>query len=185
MQIGRRHLMIMMPAAASVFAAGAAQASAQEIDTDASAALKKLYASSKKARDLSKIAKGILIFPNIVKGGFLVGVQSGDGVLRIDGKSTAYYNISAASVGLLAGVQAFSYAMFFMNQSALDYLDKSDGWSIGSGPSVVVIDKGAAASNTSTTLTQDVYAFPFGSKGLMAGIGLEGSKITHITPDKK
>jgi lipid-binding SYLF domain-containing protein len=184
MLIARRHLMIMLPAAASVFATGTAWASAQEIDTDASAALKRLYASNTRARDLSKTAKGILIFPNIVKGGFLVGAQSGDGVLRIGGRSKGYYNISAGSFGLQAGVQSFSYAMFFMTQSALDYLDKSDGWQIGSGPSVVVIDKGAAASTTSTTLSQDVYAFPFGNKGLMAGMGLEGSKITRIKPDK-
>jgi lipid-binding SYLF domain-containing protein len=72
--------------------------------------------------------------------------------------------------------------MFFMTNSALDYLNKSDGWQIGSGPSVVVMDKGAAASVTSTTLTHDVYAFPFGQHGLMAGVGLEGSKITRIHP---
>ena len=183
MLIGRRHLMIMIPAAATALAAGSAWASAKEIDTDASAALKTLYSESTKARDMSKTAKGILIFPKIVKGGFLVGAQSGDGVLRIKGKPNAYYNISAGSFGLQAGVQAFSYAMFFMTQSALDYLEKSDGWQVGSGPSIVVIDKGAAASHTSTTLTQDVYAFPFGQKGLMAGLGLEGSKITHIKPD--
>ena len=69
-----------------------------------------------------------------------------------------------------------------MNDAALRYLEQSDGWAIGSGPSVVVVDQGAAASLTSTTLTQDVYAVPFGQKGLMAGIGLEGSKITRIHP---
>jgi lipid-binding SYLF domain-containing protein len=184
MLIGRRRLMVMIPAAASVLTAGTVWASAQEIDTEANAALKSLYAESSKARDLSKTAKGVLVFPRIIKAGFLVGVQSGDGVLRIGGKSTSYYNISSGSYGLQAGVKAFSYAMFFMTRSALDYLANSDGWSIGSGPSVVVIDKGAARGITSTTLTQDVYAFPFGQKGLMGGLGLEGSKITHITPDK-
>jgi lipid-binding SYLF domain-containing protein len=69
-----------------------------------------------------------------------------------------------------------------MNDTALQYLRSSHGWAIGSGPSVVVVDQGAAASLTSTTLTQDVYAVPFGQKGLMAGIGLEGSKITQIHP---
>ncbi len=76
----------------------------------------------------------------------------------------------------------FSYALFFMNDAALDYLNKSDGWAIGTGPSVVVVDQSLAASLTSTTLSQDVYAVPFGQKGLMAGIGIEGSKVTHITP---
>ena len=124
----------------------------------------------------------MLVFPKIYKGGVIIGGQSGDGVLLVRGKPEAYYNISAASFGLQLGGQTFAYALFFMNRKALDYLRKSDGWSIGSGPSVVVMDDGAAASVTSTTLSQDVYAFPFGQKGLMAGIGIEGSKITHINP---
>ncbi len=80
------------------------------------------------------------------------------------------------------GAQTFSYALFFMTDSSLNYLEKSDGWSVGSGPSVVVLNKGAAASMTSTTLPQDVYAVPFGQKGLMAGVGIEGSKITRVNP---
>ena len=127
-------------------------------------------------------AKAILVFPKIIKAGLLIGGQSGDGALRMGGKTVGYYNLSAASFGLQAGGQTFSYALFFMTDSALDYLQKSDGWSIGSGPSVVVVDKGAAASMTSTSITQDVYAVPFGQRGLMAGLGLEGSKITHIHP---
>jgi lipid-binding SYLF domain-containing protein len=157
-------------------------ASARQIDADASQALRTLYATQPKAKQLGQRARAILIFPKIYKGGFIIGGQSGDGALRVGGKTVGYYNISAASFGLQAGGQRFSYVLFFMTDSALDYLQKSDGWAIGSGPSVVVVDKGAAASMTSTTLTQDVYAFPFGQKGLMAGIGLEGSKITRIRP---
>jgi lipid-binding SYLF domain-containing protein len=145
-------------------------------------ALQSVYASQVKARDLGKRAKAILIFPKIIKAGLIIGGQSGDGALRAGGRTIGYYNISAASFGLQAGAQTFGYAMFFMNDSALKYLQDSDGWSIGSGPSVVVVDKGAAASFSSTTLSQDVYAFPFSQHGLMAGIGLEGSKITHIRP---
>ena len=123
------------------------------------------------------------MFPRIVKVGVLLaGGQSGDGVLLVRGRPSAYFNISAASFGLQVGGQVFSYALFFMNDAALDYLNKSDGWAIGTGPSVVVVDAGLAASLTSTTLSQDVYAVPFGQKGLMAGIGIEGSKITHINP---
>ena len=157
-------------------------ASARQIDQDGARALHTLYASQPKAKALGAKAKAVLIFPKIIKAGLLIGGQSGNGVLLVNGKSAGYYNISAASFGLQAGAQSFSYALFFMNDSALDYLSKSDGWSIGSGPSVVVMDKGAAASMTSTTITQDVYAFPFGQHGLMAGLGLEGSKITHYTP---
>ena len=157
-------------------------ASAHKIDQDSSPALQGLYAAQPKARALGSKAKAILIFPKIIKAGFVIGGQSGDGVLRAGGKSVGYYNISAASFGLQAGAQSFSYVLFFMTDSALAYLSESNGWSIGSGPSVVVVDKGATAGLTSTTLTQDVYAFPFGQHGLMAGLGLEGSKITHITP---
>ncbi|HUN41631.1 MAG TPA: lipid-binding SYLF domain-containing protein [Acetobacteraceae bacterium] len=157
-------------------------ASAREIDRDAGAKLHALYSVSPDARELGQRARGILVFPRIVKAGFMLGGQSGNGVLLLRGRKAAYYNISAASFGLQAGVQSFSYVLFFMNNRALDYLRRSNGWAIGSGPSVVVADKGIARSLTSTTLTQDVYAFPFGQKGLMAGLGLEGSKITPIQP---
>jgi lipid-binding SYLF domain-containing protein len=157
-------------------------ASARQIDQQADAALRTLFASQPRTRELAGRAKAVLVFPKIVKAGLLVGGQSGDGALRVGGKTVGYYNISAASFGLQAGAQTFSYVLFLMTDSALNYLSSSDGWSIGSGPSVVVMDKGTAASMTSTTLTQDVYAFPFGQKGLMAGLGLEGSKITRIRP---
>jgi lipid-binding SYLF domain-containing protein len=157
-------------------------ASAAQISRGADTALHALYAAQPKARELGQRAKAILIFPKIIKAGLIIGGQSGDGVLRVGGKADGYYNISAASFGLQAGGQQFSYALFFMNDAALQYLRKSDGWSIGSGPNVVVMDKGAAASMTSTTLSEDVYAIPFGQKGLMAGLGLEGSKITRINP---
>ena len=86
--------------------------------------------------------------------------------------------------GLQAGVKTFSYALFFMNEAALKYLNNSDGWTVGTGPSIVVLDQGKAASMTSQTLTQDVVAIPFGQRGLMAGLGIEGSKITIIHPDR-
>lgn len=183
----RRELLVgtlAVPVGLALVPDSAAAASAREIDHQATTALKQLYSSQPKARSLEKQARAILIFPSIIKAGLIIGGQSGDGVLRKAGKSVGYYNISAASFGLQAGGQRFSYALFFMNDAALQYLDKSDGWSIGSGPSVVVVDKGAAGSLTSTTLSQDVYAIPFGQKGLMAGLGLEGSKITRISPNK-
>ena len=157
-------------------------ASAREIDADAEQALDLLYSTEPKARELSRRATAILVFPGIIKAGLIIGGQSGNGVLLVGGRPVGYYNISAGSFGLQAGGERFSYALFFMNDAALKYLQNSNGWAIGSGPSVVVVDQGAAASLTSTTLTHDVYAFPFGQKGLMAGLGLEGSKITPIHP---
>jgi lipid-binding SYLF domain-containing protein len=181
----RRSLLValtVLSAGAALRTVPALAASARQIDSDADRALRALYAAQPKARNLGNHAKAVLVFPKIYKAGLLIGGQTGDGALKVNGRTAGYYNLSAASFGLQAGGQTFSYALFFMTDSALKYLTDSDGWSIGSGPSVVVIDKGAAASMTSTSLTQDVYAVPFGQKGLMAGLGLEGSKITRIHP---
>jgi lipid-binding SYLF domain-containing protein len=156
-------------------------ASRAELERDAAHALKSLYASQASARLLGENAKAILVFPNVVKAGFMFGGQVGEGVLMKGGKPAGYYNSLAASYGLQAGLQVFGYALFFMNDAALAYLDKSEGWEVGVGPSIVVVDAGVGKSLTSTTLTQDVYAYIFDQKGLMAGIGIQGSKITKIS----
>jgi len=175
-------LALLLVGALMAWAPRASAASAAEISRDSTQALQQLYAREPHARQLGEKAVAILVFPDIVKAGLLVGGQTGSGALIKGGRVQAYYDLSAVSFGLQAGAQTFSYALFFMNEEALRYLDRSDGWAVGAGPSVVVVDKAAAASTTSTTLTQDVYAVPFGQKGLMAGIGLEGSKITRIHP---
>ena len=72
--------------------------------------------------------------------------------------------------------------MFFMTDSSLQYLNQSDGFEVGVGPSIVVVDEGMGKSTTTKTLKDDVYAFIFGQKGLMAGLGVQGNKITKITP---
>jgi len=154
-------------------------ATAAELNADGKAALSRLYAQSSKAGRIGRSARAILVFPKIVKAGLVIGGQGGEGVLLIRGRPAGYYRISAASFGLQAGGQSFSYALFLMNDKALNYLRKNE-WAIGSGPSVVVMDKGKAMSTTTTTIRDDVYAFPFGQKGLMAGLGLEGSKIKQI-----
>jgi lipid-binding SYLF domain-containing protein len=155
-------------------------AAAAGVDEDAAAALKKLYATEPVAKMLAEKAKAILVFPSIVKAGFMVGAHYGEGVLLKNGQTAGHYNTVAASYGYQAGVQTYGCALFLMNDSALEYLDRSDGWEIGAGPSVVVVNKGMGKSVTSTTLTKDVYAFIFNQKGLMAGAGLQGSKITKI-----
>jgi lipid-binding SYLF domain-containing protein len=147
---------------------------------DATAALNKLYSSQNVAKTLSEKAAGILVFPNIVKAGFIVGGHYGEGALLRDGQLVAHYNSVAASYGLQAGVQSFGYVLFLMNNKALQYLDSSDGWEIGVGPSIVIVDAGKAKSMTTLTLKDDVYAFIFNQQGLMAGLGLQGSKITKL-----
>lgn len=158
--------------------------SSAEIDSDVNYALSKLYQSSPAAKSLAAHAKGILVFPSIVKAGFMLGAQYGrGGALRVRGRTAGYYNSVAASYGLQAGVQSFGYALFFMNDAAMDYLNRSEGWEIGVGPSIVVVDAGVAKSLTTMTSKDNVYAFIFDQKGLMAGLGLQGSKITRIYPE--
>ena len=157
-------------------------ASGQGMERDAEAALDALYGSQPTAKTLGGEAKAILVFPRIVKGGFLVGAQYGEGLLLKAGRSAGRYSIAAGSYGLQAGVQEFAYAMFFMKDEALAYFDKSDGFEVGVGPSVVVMDEGKAKTFTTTTGRDDVYAFVFGQRGLMAGMGLQGSKITKVGP---
>ena len=150
------------------------------VDQDAEAALAKLYETTPAAKMLASKATGILIFPNIVKAGFLIGGQYGEGALRKGGNTVGHYNITSASYGLQAGAQSFGYAMFFMTKADLAYLGQSAGWELGVGPSVVAVDAGMAKTLTTTTARAGIYAFIFGQRGLMAGLGLQGSKISKI-----
>ena len=159
----------------------ATAASGQKIERDARDALEKLYRNNAGARALRAKAKGVLVFPSMLKAGFMFGGQIGEGALFRGGKVAGFYNSVAASYGFQAGAQVFGYALFFMSDSALAYLDKSGGFELGSGPSLVVVDEGAAKSLTSTTITQEVYAFVFDQKGLMGGVGIQGSKITRVS----
>jgi len=161
----------------------AAADSAAELNRDARAALAKLEAKVPAAKRLSAKAKGILVFPGIIKAGLVVGGQYGEGVLYKGGKVAGYYNTAGASYGLQIGAQKYGYALYFMNDSALAYLGKSDGFEIGVGPSVVAVDEGMGKSLTTTTAKDDIYAFIFSQTGLMAGLGLQGNKITKL--DKK
>jgi lipid-binding SYLF domain-containing protein len=179
-------LMIQLALGTTLGAAAFAQLapSQSEIDQNATSALQELYTHNDTARTLGAKAHAVLIFPDIKKAAFVVGAQYGYGVLRQGDRTIGYYRTSAASYGFQAGVKKFGYALFFMTDSALTYLERSGGWAIGTGPSLVVVDQGAARSLTTTNLHSDVYAFVFNQKGLMGGVGLEGSKITKITPSK-
>lgn len=152
------------------------------LQQDSRAALASLYAGSPGAKALSEKAKGILVFPNIVKAGFVVGAQSGDGMLLEKDKPTGYYNTTAVSVGMQAGAQSFGYVLFFMSDPVLAEFKKSKNFKIGVGPTIVVIDAGAAKDVNRLTVKSDVYAIIFDQKGLMAGLGLQGSKITRLDP---
>jgi len=157
-------------------------ASANAIDRDARATLDKLYKNTPGSKALADKAVAVLVFPSIVKGGFIIAGQFGDGALRKNNKTVAYYRSLAASYGFQAGVQAFGYVLFFMDDASLQYLDNSAGFELGVGPSLVVLDEGFGKNLSTTTLQKGVYAFIFDQKGLMGGMGIQGTKITRINP---
>jgi len=163
----------------------ASGASASQISADSRAALRDLYKQNPQARQLGNKAKGVLVFPSIAKGGFIVGGMGGNGALvRPDGSIRDYYQTGGLSYGLQAGVQKYGYALFLMDSEAFANINRADGWEVGSSPSLVVVDKGAAASLSTTTIDKGTYAFFFNQTGLMGGLGLQGSKITRIHPGR-
>jgi lipid-binding SYLF domain-containing protein len=163
-------------------AADEAKGKAADLSRDSHAALQKLYARVPLAKSLGPKAYAILVFPDVVKAGLIIGGQYGEGALMRHGKTVGYYNTGGASYGLQAGAQKYGYAMFFMNEKALRQIDTADGFEVGVGPSVVVVDEGMAKQATTTTAKDDIYAFIFGQSGLMAGIGIQGNKISKINP---
>jgi lipid-binding SYLF domain-containing protein len=184
-------LMVGVAAAAAAFLVGCATSGMADappsharpetsLSAEARAALAKLTADVPAAASLAQSARGILIFPGITKGGFIVGAFHGEGIMLKQGKIHGYYDTGGATYGLQAGIQNYGYVLFFMSDSALQYVDKTDGWEIGMGPSVVIVDEGMGKSLTTTTAKKDVYGFIFDQKGLMAGLGLQGSKIVRV-----
>lgn len=179
-----RFIFSLALATASVGAIGAASqacaATAEDLNTDSRQALENLYRSNPGAESLGHRARAILIFPNIVKAGLVFGGSYGEGELMKNGTVNGYFNSVSGSWGLQAGAQSYGYAVFLMTNKATDYLEKSEGWEIGVGPTVVVVNEGMAKNLSSTTLKDDAYAFIFNQQGLMAGVSIEGTKISHI-----
>ncbi|MBI1216280.1 MAG: twin-arginine translocation pathway signal protein [Alphaproteobacteria bacterium] len=173
-------LCALLFAAAVIFAPAAQAATAKNIDRDSTQALEGLYKTNALAKTLSKQAKAVLVFPNIVKAGLIFGGSYGEGELRTGSTVNGYYSSASGSWGLQAGAQSYGYVVFLMNDKAVNYLKESHGWEIGVGPTVVLVNEGVAKNLSSTTLKDDAYAFIFNQQGLMAGISIEGSKITHI-----
>lgn len=173
-------LLTAAPMAALGTASPAAAATSQDLDKDAKQALAALYRSNPLAEKLSQSAKAVLVFPNIVKAGLIFGGSYGEGELLRGSTVDGYFNSVSASWGLQAGAQSYGYAMFLMTKSAVDYVHDSHGWEIGVGPTVVVVDEGAAKNLSTSTLQEDAYAFIFDQQGLMASLSIEGTKISKI-----
>jgi lipid-binding SYLF domain-containing protein len=158
--------------------------SADGIDEKSRAALEDLYATTPAAKKMGAEAKGILVFPQIGKGGFLVAGSYGTGALYKDGATAGYYNTVEVSYGFQAGIEKYAYALFFMTDNGLAYLDKSGGFELGAGPSLTIVDEGFSAGVGTTKSRDDIYGFVFSQEGLMGGIGIKGSKITRVHPEK-
>ena len=158
----------------------ASAATAEDLSRDSDLALQSLYRSHPFAQDIAKHAKAILVFPNIVKAGLVFGGAYGEGELKRGSKVDGYYNSVTASWGFQAGAQSYGYVVFLMTNKAVNYIHRSQGWEIGVGPTVVIVDEGVAKNLSTSTLKDDAYAFIFDQQGLMAGISLEGTKISRI-----
>lgn len=155
-------------------------ASTDDLNKDANQALAALVKANPLAADISKKARAVLIFPNIVKAGLVFGGAYGEGVLQKNNMVDSYYNSITASFGWQAGAQSYGYVVFLMNDKAVKYLNDTRGWEIGVGPTVVLVNEGVAKNLSSTTLKDDAYAFIFDQQGLMASLSIEGTKISRI-----
>lgn len=165
--------------------ANSANTSKSQLASDSRAALRQLYAANPKARYLGSRAKAVMVFPNIIKGGLMVGGMAGNGsLIWRNGSIREFYQTAGVSYGFQAGIQSYGYALFLMNDNAINSINSTDGWEVGSAPSLVVLDQGMAASLSTTTINKSVYAVFFNQQGLMGGLGLQGSKITRIYPNR-
>ena len=171
---------LVLGIAAAIFAFAAQAATPEDLNRDSNQALERLTSTNPLAATLAQQAKAVLIFPNIVKAGLVFGGAYGEGELQQNKKVDSYYNSVTASWGLQAGAQSYGYVVFLMNDSAVKYIHRTRGWEIGIGPTVVVVDTGIAKNLSSSTLKDDAYAFVFDQQGLMAGVSIEGTKISRI-----
>jgi len=172
--------LLLVVLAVPAFPSSAIAASAVEIDAKSDSVLKMFYEKVGPAKELSAKAKGILIFPDVIKAGFAIGGEYGEGALRINGKTVEYYNTAAASIGLQLGAQEKAVILLFMDGKALDAFRKSDGWEAGVDGSVAVVEWGAGGSVDTTNIKDPIIGFVFGNKGLMFNLTLEGSKMSKI-----
>lgn len=157
-------------------------ASAEEINITAKATLNLFAKEVTGGQEFLNKASGVLVFPEVIKAGFGLGGEYGEGVLQIGGKSVAYYNTMAASIGFQIGAQMKSIVLVFMNQKALTEFRNSDGWEVGVDASVALIEWGAGMDLNTMDISDPVVGFVFNNKGLMYNLNLEGSKITQIVP---
>ncbi|AOI59523.1 hypothetical protein WL88_19130 [Burkholderia diffusa] len=152
----------------------------ESIDASVNATLSRLYSTVPGSRELVAKSRGVLVFPNVLQAGFIVGGQSGNGALRVGGSTVGYYNTSSLSVGLQAGAQSKAIVFLFMSQDALDSFRKSEGWSAGADASVAVVKVGANGAVDSNTATAPVEVLVLTNAGLMGDLSVNGTKVTRL-----
>ncbi|WP_052367388.1 lipid-binding SYLF domain-containing protein [Algiphilus aromaticivorans] len=155
-------------------------ATTADLERDAKQALQSLVGKNSVAAEIAGHAEAVLVFPNLIKAGLVFGGAYGEGVLLDDGEVAGYFNSVTASWGLQAGAQSYSYVVFLMTEKAISYLDRSSGWELGVGPTLVVVNEGVARNLSTSTLKEDSYAFIFNQQGVMGSLSIEGTKITRI-----
>lgn len=154
--------------------------SAKEIDIKTDDAIQRFYQEVGGAKRFVKSSVGMLVFPSVIKAGFGIGGEYGEGALRVNGKTVDYYSTAAASIGLQLGAQIKTVIMVFMQKSALNKFRNSEGWKVGVDGSVALVEIGAAGAIDTQNITDPIVGFVFGNKGLMYNLTLEGSKITKL-----
>jgi lipid-binding SYLF domain-containing protein len=179
-----RHILLAttLATAATLSLSVVAQAAsnAEELNTDSNQALRHLTDTNRVAADMARDARAILIFPSVVKAGLVFGGAYGEGELTRNGRVVDYYNTVTGSWGFQAGAQSYGYVVFLMTDKAVKYVSDTAGWEFGVGPTIVVVNDGMAKNLSTSTLKDDAYAFIFNQQGLMAGVSIEGTKITRI-----
>ena len=150
------------------------------INTGIDSTLARLYNSVNGSRELIGKARGVLVFPSVISAGFWVGGQYGEGSLRVGGRTTGYYSTVAGSFGLQIGAQSKALVFLFMTQEALDKFLSSQGWAAGADATVAVLKVGANGAVDTSTATSPVEAFVLTNGGLMAGVSLEGTKVSRL-----
>jgi SH3 domain-containing YSC84-like protein 1 len=181
----RRILMVAVTALALAVPQLAMASDEQEVVDDAATAVQRLSTSSglaANARDLLHRARGVMIVPTLVKGGFIFGGQGGTGVLLSRDPKTgswsypAFYAMGAGSFGLQIGLEVSKIMLIIMNDKALNAIMKSE-FKIGAeaGIAVVTLGGGAEASTTAAG-GADIYALAE-SAGLFGGIAIQGGII--------
>ncbi len=154
--------------------------SASRIDSEANTALQVFRQDVNGAQLFLDQAAGYLVFPRVIKVGVAVGAETGEGVLRIGGRSVDYYRTSSGSIGFQAGAQAKSIVIAFMTKESLQQFRNSSGWKVGIDGSVALIDIGVGKTIDTDNIRDPVIGFIFGSRGLMYNLTLEGSKYSRL-----